>query len=110
MNLTHSSAAHASSAQPSQPAPFYLERYFAKHEFTVPNGLLSCSDVQALSLKELLAMADAECKDLYDNLVLSYTESQGHPKLRAEIAKIYHENAACTSYSSSKAFEFVIIT
>ena len=67
-------------------APFALERYFAKHEFSAP-FLLCCSDVQPLLQKELLAMADEECTQLWDNLSLGYTESQGLPLLRAEIAK-----------------------
>jgi hypothetical protein len=38
--------------------PFALERYFALYEFSAPN-LLCCSDCEALSMSELLAMADA---------------------------------------------------
>ena len=44
-------------------APFALERYFAKHEFSAPY-LLCCSDVEPLLQKELLEMADDECKQL----------------------------------------------
>ena len=70
-------------------APFELERYFAKHEFSAPY-LLCCSDIQPLLQSELLAMADDECKQLWKNLSLGYTESQGLPLLRNEIAKQYN--------------------
>lgn len=70
------------------PAPFKIERYFAQHEFTAPY-LLSSSDCESLSLSELLSYADAESLKLWKNLRLGYTESLGHPLLRAEIAKLY---------------------
>jgi aspartate/methionine/tyrosine aminotransferase len=67
---------------------FKLERYFAAHEFRV-RYLLSASDCEALALDELLDMADAEALTLWRDLKLSYTESQGHPQLRAEVAGLY---------------------
>ena len=68
--------------------PFKLERYFAKYEFSAPY-LLSCSDCEPLTLKELLAMADPASLKLWTELSLGYTESPGHPLLRTEIAKLY---------------------
>ena len=68
--------------------PFKLERYFAEYEFKV-RFLLSPSDCESLSLAELLAMADPDSRRLWDELRLSYTESQGHPVLRQEIADLY---------------------
>ena len=68
--------------------PFAIERYFAVHEFAVPY-LLCASDVEALSMHELLAHADEEMRELWDGLMLGYTESQGAPLLRREIAGIY---------------------
>ena len=38
---------------------------------------------------ELLALAHQDTKKLWQNLTLGYTESQGLPKLRQEIAKLY---------------------
>ena len=38
--------------------PFKLERFFALHEFSAPYQACN-SDVEALTMKELLAMADA---------------------------------------------------
>jgi aspartate/methionine/tyrosine aminotransferase len=67
---------------------FTLERYFAKYEFAV-RYMLGASDVEALPLAELLAMADTECRELWDTLSLGYTEAGGLPRLRAEIATMY---------------------
>ena len=68
--------------------PFKLERYFARYEFNA-RYLLSASDCESLRLDELLAMADGESRRLWDDLGLGYTESPGHPLLRAQIAKAY---------------------
>jgi aspartate/methionine/tyrosine aminotransferase len=68
--------------------PFEIERFFAVHEFAVPY-LLCASDVEGLSMKELLAHADDETRALWDGLVLGYTETLGSPLLRREIAAIY---------------------
>jgi aspartate/methionine/tyrosine aminotransferase len=67
---------------------FKLERYFAKYEFSTPH-LLCCSDCEPLSLKELLNIADTNSRKMWDELGLGYTESQGHPVLREEIARLY---------------------
>jgi aspartate/methionine/tyrosine aminotransferase len=69
-------------------APFALERYFAAHEFSA-RYLLSASDCEGLRLSELLALADPEALGLWETLGLGYTESQGHPLLRREIAGLY---------------------
>jgi aspartate/methionine/tyrosine aminotransferase len=68
--------------------PFKLERYFAKYEFSSP-FLLSCSDCEPLSLKEVLALADEDMLRLWNDLKLGYTESQGHRLLREEIVELY---------------------
>jgi aspartate/methionine/tyrosine aminotransferase len=67
---------------------FLLERWFARFEFAVRWNLCA-SDVEPLSLRELLALADHEGRALWDGLGLGYTESAGHPLLRAEIAAMY---------------------
>lgn len=71
-------------------APFLLERYFAEHEFTA-RYLLSSSDCEALSMAELLSMADEETRRLWKDLRLGYTETLGHPMLREAIAEIYDQ-------------------
>ena len=68
--------------------PFALERYFAEHEFSA-ELLLCSSDVEAYALRELLALADDETRALWEELTLGYTETAGHPLLRAEIAALY---------------------
>jgi aspartate/methionine/tyrosine aminotransferase len=68
--------------------PFELERYFAAYEFAT-ELLLCASDIEGLRMSELLAMADDEAGGLWADLSLGYTESAGHPLLRAEIASLY---------------------
>lgn len=75
-----------------RPAPFALERYFAKHEFNSPY-LLSSSDSESWSLEEILALepdSEVQLKKLW----LGYTESQGHPELRQSIATLYSNASA----------------
>jgi len=73
-------------------APFKLERYFAKYEFTA-KYLLSSSDCESLGMQELLSMSDEEGLALWHDLKLGYTESQGHPLLRQQIAASYQDIA-----------------
>ena len=68
--------------------PFKLERFFAEHEFFT-RYLLCCSDLDGLSQAALLHQADDEARALWDNLRLGYTDSQGLPLLREEIARLY---------------------
>ena len=73
---------------PMRIADFALERYFARWEFAVDH-LLCASDVQGYPMAELLALADDDTRRMWDGLTLGYTESTGHPLLRAEIASLY---------------------
>ncbi|MCE5317358.1 MAG: aminotransferase class I/II-fold pyridoxal phosphate-dependent enzyme [Parachlamydia sp.] len=78
--------------------PFKLERYFEKWEFQAPY-LLCSSDNETLPVKDLLALADEESLDLWENLDLGYTHVTGHPMLKKEIAQLYSqvdENGICT--------------
>lgn len=68
--------------------PFKLERYFAEYEFKV-RYLLSPSDCESLAMGELLALAGPASRARWDELRLGYTEAQGHPELRQEIARLY---------------------
>ncbi len=72
--------------------PFALERFFARYEFAA-RYLLSSSDCESLSLEELLTLADADSRERWRELRLGYTESQGLPALRAEIAGLYQSLA-----------------
>jgi aspartate/methionine/tyrosine aminotransferase len=67
--------------------PFKLERYFAKYEFNT-EFLLCSSDCEAMSIADLLAL-EPGAAEKFQNVWLGYTESQGSPSLRNEIAKIY---------------------
>lgn len=67
---------------------FALERYFARHEFSA-EYLLSNSDCEAFLMSDLLNMAGQNIEKIWKNLKLGYTESQGHPLLRKNIAQIY---------------------
>jgi aspartate/methionine/tyrosine aminotransferase len=69
-------------------ADFALERFFGRWEFAVEH-LLCASDVEAYPMAELVSLADDELLALWDGLRLGYTESTGHPLLRAEIASLY---------------------
>ena len=67
---------------------FALERWFARWEFAARH-VLGASDVEGYSLQELLALADDDTRERWERLTLGYTESLGHPLLRAEIASLY---------------------
>ena len=68
-------------------APFRIERYYARHEFTAPH-MLSSSDAESVAISDLLALEpDAEQRLLAQRL--GYTESPGSPELRAAVAAIY---------------------
>jgi aspartate/methionine/tyrosine aminotransferase len=67
--------------------PFATEQYYALYEFNTPH-LLSVSDCETLSVGELLALAGMDSAD-FNALTLGYTESQGNPDLRRQIAAQY---------------------
>ena len=67
--------------------PFKLERYFARYEFNT-EFLLCSSDCEAMSIADLLALEEGAA-ERFQNVWLGYTESQGSPSLRGEIAKLY---------------------
>ena len=71
-------------------ADFALERFFARWEFAVRH-LLCASDVEGYPMADLLALADTETRAMWESLRLGYTESTGHPLLRAEIASLYDD-------------------
>jgi len=75
-----------------QISPFGIEEYFAQYEFNVPH-LLCASDCESLPVQELLDLAGMDLAGL-GRLHLGYTESQGHPDLRAAIAGRYKAVAA----------------
>ena len=68
-------------------APFSIEEFFALYEFNTPY-LLCSSDCESMTVGELLALSEMDMAGLAD-LHLGYTESQGHPALRTQIADLY---------------------
>lgn len=80
-------------------APFSIEEFFALYEFTTPY-LLCSSDCESMTVGQLLKLADVALADFAD-LHLGYTESQGHPDLRRQIA---------AQYSGIVADEVVVLT
>ncbi len=69
------------------PAPFKLERYFAKYEFNV-RYLLCASDCESLTIQDLLNL-EPGAAERFGQHWLGYTETNGAPSLRAEIAGLY---------------------
>jgi aspartate/methionine/tyrosine aminotransferase len=72
---------------------FRLETYFSKWEFSA-RFHMTASDAQSMSLNELLALADSEDRDAFDNLSLGYTQTFGAPELREVIASTYSQQTA----------------
>ena len=64
---------------------FKLEEYLATYEFSAPY-LLCCSDAESFSMHEIIGYASDSEKELWNNLRLGYTEADGLPALRTEIA------------------------
>lgn len=78
----------SSLATARQLQPFELERFFAQYEFCTRH-LLCCSDCEPLGLTQLLSIADKNSLARWEALSLGYTESNGLPALREEVAGMY---------------------
>lgn len=72
---------------------FRLETYFSRWEFTARHHL-TASDVQTMTLAELLGLADDKDREAFENLSLGYTETYGDPALREVIAQTYEQAGA----------------
>lgn len=68
-------------------APFAIEEFFARYEFTVPH-MLCASDCETMSAGELMDLAGVRTEEL-TRLSLGYTETQGDSQLRQAIADSY---------------------
>lgn len=68
-------------------APFRIEHYYGEYEFSV-RYMLSSSDAQTRSVRELLDLEDGALEHFQD-LALGYTESPGAPSLREAVGSIY---------------------
>jgi aspartate/methionine/tyrosine aminotransferase len=67
--------------------PFSLERFFDEYEFKA-RYLLSSSDCETMSARELLAL-EPGAEEKYLDLRLGYTETRGDPALRSDIAALH---------------------
>jgi aspartate/methionine/tyrosine aminotransferase len=67
---------------------FKLETYLSKWEFAARYHM-TASDMETLSVSELLGMADAADRAAFDALKLGYIETYGTPPLRAAVAETY---------------------
>ncbi len=67
---------------------FALETYFSRWEFTARYHMCA-SDMETLSVPELLGLADHDDRERWESLRLGYIETFGTPELRAAIADLY---------------------
>ena len=67
---------------------FRLETYFSEWEFRARFHLCA-SDMQSMSLEELLSLVEPSEREAWDRLHLGYTETFGAPRLREAIAATY---------------------
>ncbi|MDJ0780677.1 MAG: aminotransferase class I/II-fold pyridoxal phosphate-dependent enzyme [Desulfosarcinaceae bacterium] len=67
---------------------FALETYLSKWEFTARHHL-TASDMESMSLSQLLTLAEPADRKAFDKLWLGYSETYGLPDLRREIAATY---------------------
>ncbi|MHA1561332.1 MAG: aminotransferase class I/II-fold pyridoxal phosphate-dependent enzyme [Promethearchaeota archaeon] len=87
--------------------PFKLERFFGKYEFKAPY-MLGSSDCESHTIEEILAFEpDAEKNLLKTNL--GYTECEGLPLLREEIAKLYQKVDSSHIFCFAGAQEAIFI-
>lgn len=69
---------------------FELEVFFSQWEFKAKYHM-TASDMQSMSMPELLCMASDEDRNAFENLWLGYTQTYGLPALRQEIANTYDQ-------------------
>lgn len=67
---------------------FRLETYFSKWEFAAEHHL-TASDIESMTITELLAMGDDDDRSSFEQLHLGYTPTWGTDELRAAIADTY---------------------
>lgn len=67
---------------------FKLETYLAKWEFAARYHM-TASDMESMTVAELLALAEPEDRQAFDTMRLAYIETSGTPALREAIAGTY---------------------
>jgi len=69
---------------------FRLETYFSRWEFNARYHLCA-SDMESMSVKELIDLATDDDREAWDELRLGYTQTFGAPTLRSAIASTYED-------------------
>ncbi len=67
---------------------FKLETFFSKWEFNAKYHMCA-SDMETLTLTQLLELASNEDREKWNNLPLKYIETYGMPELRSVISSTY---------------------
>ena len=67
---------------------FKLETFFSRWEFNARYHM-TASDAESMTMHDLLAMADDEDHQAWDQLRLGYTQTWGSPALRDTITATY---------------------
>lgn len=67
---------------------FVLETYFSKWEFAAEHHL-TASDMESMTIAELLAMGTDQDRQAFNELHLGYTPTWGTPELRDAVASTY---------------------
>ena len=78
-----------------QIAPFRIEEYFGKYEFTA-KYLLSSSDAESRTIADLLSL-EPGAHDAFLKHWCGYTETPGAPWLRETITSLHQKFAATMS-------------
>ena len=74
--------------KPKPMRDFELEVYFSEWEFTAEHHM-TASDLESMTVNDLLSMATEEDRAAFENLWLGYTPTWGSAELRQEIANTY---------------------
>ena len=90
-----------------QIAPFRIEEYFGKYEFTA-KYLLSSSDCQSQTIADLLAF-EPGAHDAFLEHWCGYTETPGAPWLRETIAQVYEGIRAADVFVVAAAEEAIFL-
>jgi aspartate/methionine/tyrosine aminotransferase len=90
-----------------QIAPFRIEQYFGKYEFTA-RYLLSCSDAESRTIAELLSF-EPNAHDAFLEHSCGYTETPGAPWLRETITSLYKNMRPADIFVVSAAEEAIFL-
>ena len=88
---------------------FQLETYFSRWEFNTKYNMCA-SDIESVSLRELLLLSSKEDKELWDNLDFGYTETYGSLKIREAIAETYDNTSSSDIITFAGAEEGIYVT